>query len=328
MPGRVVVTDHVFDDLELTRLLLEPLDLVLDVASSADEETLLQLVPGSQAIMVCYAPITRSVVEAADACRVISRTGIGVDNIDVEAATAAGILVTYVPDYCLDEVADHTFALLLATARGIVSASESVRAGEWAAPQGIHSLRGRRLALVGIGRIGGRVAERALTFGLEVVAYDPFVHEPPVAGIELVFTLEEALADADIVSLHAPMTDANRHLIGPSAIAAMRRSPVLVNTSRGGLIDLDAVTVALAEGRLSAVALDVTDPEPLPVSHPLRSNPRAIVTPHMAFHSLEAQVELQRRAADEIVRAFTGQPPRSPVNQPVARGESDERDLA
>jgi len=317
MPRRVVVTDHVFGDLEIERSLLEPLDAELILAPSADEATLAALAREADALLVCYAPVRRAVIEAAAAngVRIISRYGIGIDNIDVEAASEHGILVTYVPDYCLDEVADHTLALLLAAARGVVQAVESVRGGGWAVPQvGIHSLRGRQLTLVGLGRIGLKVAERALPFGFRIVAYDPFVAAPPLPGIELAPSLAEALADADLVSLHVPMSAENHHLIDDTTLALMRCAPVLINTSRGGLVDLEAVTRALQEGRLSGVALDVTEPEPLPAEHPLRTHPRALVTPHMAFYSAEAQQELQRRAADEIARAFRGEPPRSPVN--------------
>ena len=320
---RVVVTDHVFADLGPTSELLEPLGAELVVAPSTDEATLAGLAREADAIIVCYAPLTSRVIVAAaeGGVKVIARTGIGYDNVDVEAASEHGILVTNVPDYCLDEVADHTFALLLASARGIAEAARSVRAGDWSLPEAaIHSLRGRQLTLVGVGRIGARVAERALAFGLRVVAYDPYVSEPPIAGIELAQSLEDALTGADFVSLHAPMSAENRHLVRDETIALMRRAPVLVNTSRGGLVDLDAVTHALDDGRLSGVALDVTDPEPLPEDHPLRTHPRVIVTPHMAFHSEEAQIELQRRAADEVVRALRGDAPRSPVNAGALAG--------
>ncbi len=317
MPLRVVVTDHVFGDLEIERSLLEPLGAEVVLAPATDEETLAGLARGADALLVCYAPVPRAVVEAAaeGGVRVISRYGIGYDNVDVQAASEHGILVTNVPDYCLDEVADHTLALLLAAARGVVQASDSVRSGGWSVPQeGIHSLKGRQLTLVGIGRIGAKVAQRALVFGLRVVAYDPFVTEAPVGGIELASSLGEALAEADFVSLHAPMTPENRHLIGEATIAQMKRAPVLVNTSRGGLVDLEAATAALEAGRLAGVAVDVTEPEPLPEDHRLRTHPRAIVTPHMAFYSAEAQAELQRRAADEVARALRSEPPRSPVN--------------
>jgi D-3-phosphoglycerate dehydrogenase len=314
---RVVVTDHVFANLEIERAMLAPLGVEIVEATATDADTLADLARGADALLVCYAPVPRAVVEAAaeGGVRVIARYGIGYDNVDVEAATEHGIVVTNVPDYCLDEVADHTLALLLASARGIVRGATLVRAGDWKVPhEGIHSLRGRQLALVGLGRIGVRVAERALAFGLRVVAYDPFVTEAPSAAVTLAPSLEAAVADADFVSLHLPMSAQNRHIIGEASIAAMTKAPVVINTSRGGLVDLDAVVAALESGKLSGVALDVTDPEPLPAGHPLRTHPSAIVTPHMAFHSIEAQDELQRRAAEEVVLALRGEPARSPVN--------------
>lgn len=316
---RVVVTDHPFGSLDPERAVLEPLGVELTLAPAAAAPTLIGLARDAGALLVCYAPVTREVVRAAaeGGCRVIARYGIGYDNVDVAAANEAGIVVTNVPDYCVEEVADHTIALLLASARGVVRASEVVRGGGWEAGSTLHSLRGRVLALVGLGRIGVKTAERALVFGLRVVAYDPFVEESPLPGVELVSSLEAAVAAADFVSLHLPMSAENRHLIRDETIAMMHSAPVLVNASRGGLVDLDAVLRALADGRLSGVALDVTDPEPLPAGHPLRSHPAAIVTPHMAFYSEEAQAELQRRAAEEVARALRGEAPRSPVNPEV-----------
>ena len=302
---RVLVTDHVFGDLEAEREALAAIGCELELAPDDD---LAAHVEGVDGILVCFAPVDARVIEAASGCKVIARYGIGVDNVDVAAATRNGIQVTNVPDYCLDEVADHAMALLLASARGVVTAARTVREGEWTVPQeGIHRIAGRRLALIGVGRIGSRVADRARAFGYEVVAYDPYVDGSARS-------VEEAVSGADAVSLHAPLTDETKHVIGDATLDAMERSPVLVNTSRGGLVDLDAVTRALDDGRLSGVALDVTEPEPLPADHPLRTHPRAIVTPHMSFYSAEAQAELQRRAVEEVVRALTGEPPRCPVN--------------
>jgi len=228
--------------------------------------------------------------------------------------------VTYVPDYCLDEVADHTMALLLALARGVAEGWAVVRSGGWSVPQGtVHRLRGRRLALLGTGRIGRKVAERALAFGYEVTGFDPFAADLGVPGVARAATVEEAVAQADVISLHAPLTDDTHHLVGPATIPLMRRSPIVVNTARGGLVDLDAATAALEDGRLGGLALDVTEPEPLPQDHPLRRHPRAVITPHTAFYSVEAQAELQRRAVDEVVRALRGDPPHRPVNPVQAR---------
>jgi D-3-phosphoglycerate dehydrogenase / 2-oxoglutarate reductase len=308
---KVLVTDHVFSDLDAERAALGEIGCELVVAPDDDIPTHAEGVDG---MLVCFAQIDRAVIDAASGCKVIARYGIGTDNVDVEAATRAGIQVTNVPDYCLDEVADHAMALLLASARGVVAAARGVREGEWTVPQeGIHRLAGRRLALVGVGRIGRRVADRARAFGYDVVGYDPFVDD--WSGITPADSVEGAVSGADAVSLHAPLTDETRHVVDDALIDAMERRPVLVNTSRGALVDLEAATRALEDGRLSGVALDVTDPEPLPADHPLRTHPRAIVTPHMSFYSAEAQADLQRRAVDEVVRALTGEPPRSPVNQ-------------
>jgi D-3-phosphoglycerate dehydrogenase len=312
---RVVVTDQVFGGIELERSLLEPLGAEVVEAPDKDEETLTELAGTADAILVCYANVSTPVVEAAAGagCKIIARYGIGFDNIDVATARAAGITVTNVPDYCLDEVADHAMALLLSLLRGVPRAAASVRAGDWAVPQaGIRRLRGRRLALLGVGRIGSRVVERSLPFGLEVVGYDPYL-PTPIPGLRIVGSIEEAVRDADAISVHAPLTPETANLIGPATIAQMERSPVIVNTSRGGLVDLDAAMAALEDGSISGLGLDVTVPEPLPPSHPLRNHPAVIITPHIAFYSEEAQLQLQRSAADEVVRALTGQPPRCPV---------------
>ena len=306
---KVLVTDHVFSDLEAERAALAAIDCELEQAPDTDPETLAAAAASAAGIMVCFAQVDERVIEAAKDCKIVARYGIGVDNVDVEAATRRGIQVTNVPDYCLDEVADHAMALLLAAARGVVAAALGVRDGDWTVPQeNIHRIAGRRLALVGAGRIGRRVADRARAFGYEVVVFDPYADDS-------VASVEEAVAEADAISLHAPLTDETHNIIGDSTLAAMRRRPILVNTSRGGLVDLEAVTRALDEDRLSAVALDVTEPEPLPADHPLRTHPRAIITPHMSFYSEEAQAELQRRAVEEVVRALTGEPPRCPVNR-------------
>lgn len=314
--ARVLITDQVFGGTTIERGVLEPLGAEVIEAPTTDEATLVRLAAGVAGILVCYAKITDAILEAAaPTCRVVARYGIGFDNIPVATATRLGIVVTNVPDYCLDEVADHTMALLLAMARGVPTMDRDVRNGGWEVPSaGIHRIAGRQLTLIGVGRIGRRVAARARAFGIEVVAYDPFVRDWDLPGVTRVDSLDEAVAQADFVSLHAPLTAENHHLIGAETIAQMCRSPIIVNTSRGGLVDLNAVTDALDDGRLSGVALDVTEPEPLPTDHRLRTHPRALVTPHASFYSAEAQDDLQRRAAEEIAAALQGNAPRSPVN--------------
>jgi D-3-phosphoglycerate dehydrogenase len=321
LAARVLVTDQVFGGISIERGLLEPLGVEVVEAPVADEATLVRLAAGVAGMLVCYAKISDAVLEAAaPTCKVVARYGIGYDNVPIDTATRLGIVVTNVPDYCLDEVADHTFALLLAVARGIAFMDRDVRVGQWKVPtSGIHRLEGRRLALLGVGRIGRRVAGRAQAFGLDVIAYDPFIKEWDVTGVTRAASVEEAVAEADFISLHAPLTPENHHLIGAATIAAMKRVPVIINTARGGLVDLAAATSALDDGSLGGIAFDVTEPEPLPADHPLRSHPRALITPHASFYSAEAQDELQLRAAEEVARSLHGEPPRCPVNPEVLK---------
>ncbi len=275
-------------------------------------------------MLVCFATIPASVVAAAaDAgCRIISRYGIGYDNIDVDAATERKLLVTYVPDYCLDDVADHAMALLLALARGVFHAGLSVREGGWSVPHGsVHRLQGRRLAVIGVGGIGARVVDRARGFGIEPVGFDPYR-----GGLARARRTSVQLRRGGRRSrLRLPARAAHPRYTAPvnaESIAGMRRAPIVVNTARGPLVDMDAAVEALDSGALSGLALDVTETEPPPPDHPLRSHPRAVLTPHMAFYSVEAQAELQRRAAEEVARALTGEPPDRPVNPEVHAARS------
>jgi D-3-phosphoglycerate dehydrogenase len=315
-PFRVVVADQVADDLLVETAALESIGAELVVSDSPDEDALVAAVADADAVLVTYAKVSARVIEAAPRCRIVARYGIGYDNVDVEAASRAGMFVTNVPDYCLEEVADHTLALLLGVARGVVAASARVRDGHWDGGSGdIHRLRGRRLALVGVGGIGRRVALRARAFGLHVVGYDPYLEKWNVEGAERAASLEEAVAEADFISLHMPLTEASRHIVNAELIALMRRAPLLLNTARGPLVDHDALAVALAEGTISGAALDVTEPEPLPLDHLLRRDPRAVITAHMAFYSVEAGEELRRRAAEEVGRVLRGVAPEHAINR-------------
>lgn len=319
MASKVLVTDHVFESLEIERSILEPLDCELVLADDASEEALAKAAADARAMLVCYAKVGERVIEAAagGGCKVISRYGIGYDNIDVEAATRHGVLVTYVPDYCLDEVADHTFALILSLARGVAAGSRAVAEGEWQVPHGaVRRLRGMRLAVIGAGGIGRRVIERAHPFGFRVLAFDPYVGEWDLPARRAT-SFEEAIAEADVITLHTPLTAESRHLIDSDSISLMNRAPILVNTARGGLVEPDAAVSALDSGQLGGIALDVMEDEPPPSDHPLRRHPRAVLTPHMGFYSVEAQAELQRRAAEEVARALRGEPPDRPVNAAV-----------
>ncbi len=314
---RVLVTDTDMPSFDIEEEVLNPLGATIHLAPSSDEATLAKEAAGADAIMAGYVPVPASVIVAAAhaGCRAIVRYGIGYDNVDIAAAEEYGIPVANVPDYCTDEVADHTMMLLLAHARKLIDSTNSVREGGWDIPKGqVPRLAGQHLGLVGVGRIGRRVATRALTFGLVVHAYDP-VTTVDIAGVIPAASLEELLETCDYVSLHLPLTSATRQLIDRQALQSARRRPLLINTARGGLVDLDAAMAALDEGRLGGVALDVFEDEPLASAHPLRSHPAALITPHMSYYSNESEPDLIRRVAEEVARALRGEPLLNPITK-------------
>jgi D-3-phosphoglycerate dehydrogenase len=223
----------------------------------------------------------------------------------------------------VDEVSDHGLALFLALARRIVSADQAVKGGAWdvVAHKGIQRLRGRTLGLLGFGKIARALAAKAQALGMQVVAVDPFVDGETMARLKVrAVDMDALLAESDAVSVHVPLSPGTRGIIGERALARMKPTAFLINTSRGGLVDEDALAAALTAGRLAGAALDVVEKEPPPPDHPLRKAPNLILTPHLAFYSREAVVELQTKVAEEAARAFRGEPPRSPVNREVLTG--------
>ena len=316
----VAVTDSVFPSLEPERLVLAPLGVELRPGQCTSEEEIIALAEGADAILNCYAKMTARVIAGLTRCRIIARYGIGVDNVDLDAATRAKILVTNVPDYCVDEVSDHALAVLLALARRVVAADQAVKGGTWAvvAHKGIRRLRGQTLGLLGFGKIARALAAKAQALGMRVLAMDPYVDAETMARQDVrAVDFETLLAEADAVSIHVPLSPTTRGIIGERELARMKPTAFLVNTSRGGLVDEQAVAAALEAGRLGGAALDVLVQEPPPADHPLRQAPNVILTPHLAFYSREAVVELQTKAAEEVARALRGEPPRSPVNRAV-----------
>ena len=316
----VAVTDSVFPSLEPERLVLAPLGVELRPGQCTSEEEIIALAEGADAILNCYAKMTARVIAGLTRCRIIARCGIGVDNVDLDAATRAKILVTNVPDYCVDEVSDHALAVLLALARRVVAADQAVKGGTWAvvAHKGIRRLRGQTLGLLGFGKIARALAAKAQALGMRVLAMDPYVDAETMARQDVrAVDFETLLAEADAVSIHVPLSPTTRGIIGERELARMKPTAFLVNTSRGGLVDEQAVAAALEAGRLGGAALDVLVQEPPPADHPLRQAPNVILTPHLAFYSREAVVELQTKAAEEVARALRGEPPRSPVNREV-----------
>ncbi len=313
----ILVTDHPAPRTDIEAALLAPIGGRLVIAESGSEEELLSLVGEADAILTCFRLVTPAVVRAGERLQAIGRYGVGVDNIAVDVATERGIVVTNVPVYCVDEVAEHAIALLLTLARRTAMYDASVRSGGWDLAIGIpmHRIAGSVLGVVGFGHIGRAVAHRGRGLGMRVLVADRSAHASDVAasGAELV-DLDRLLLDSDAVSLHVPLTPDTRHLLDAHRIGRMKRGAFLINCARGAVVDLDALGAALADGRLAGAGLDVFDPERLPVDHPLMTLPTAVLTPHVAFYSEESIAELQRRATENIVAVLTGRPPASVVN--------------
>ena len=316
----VAVTDYVFPSLEPEQLVLTSLGAELRPAQCKSEEEIIALTQEADAVLNCYAKMTAPVIEGMKRCRIIARYGIGVDNVDLAAATRAGILVTNVPDYCIDEVSDHALALFLALARRIATAHGAVKTGDWdvVSHTGIRRLRGQTLGLVGFGKIAKALASKVQPLGMKVLVYDPYLDAELIFrhGAEAV-SLDRLLAEADAISIHVPLSSETHNLIGERELALMKSAAFLINTSRGGIVDEQALAAALKERQLGAAALDVLSIEPPPLDHPLRDAPNVILTPHLAFYSRESVIELQTKAAEEVARALKGEPPRSPVNREV-----------
>ena len=320
MEKRVVaVFDTVFPTLDPAREVLARIGAELRLAKQPTAEAMGEIAPLADALLVTYAKVTADLIREMKRCRIISRFGIGVDNVDIPAATQAGIVVTKVPDYCIDEVSDHALALLLALTRKVPFANARVQAGRWEMPAVVplHRLRGTMLGLVGFGRIPQLVAPKAQAFGMRVLAFDPYIPEAVMkrAGVDKVeFT--ELLERSDYISIHTPLLPETHHMFNAEAFRRMKPSAYLVNTARGPIIDEAALASALDTKQLAGAALDVLETEP-PSSSPLLGRDNVILTPHTGFYSEESLLELQTKAAEEVVRVLQGEAPLNPVNPEV-----------
>ncbi|EMW1811090.1 C-terminal binding protein [Escherichia coli] len=288
------------------------------VPANASLEEKLRQVSNADAIMVREATVSRPMIEAMQQCRVIVRYGVGVDNIDSQAAKEKGIYVANVPDYGSEDVAEHALALLLAATRRIATRNRDVRDGQWGIGQRepMFRLAGKILGVVGFGRISRCFVQKASGIGFKrILVVDPLLTDEQAsqAGVTRV-NLDTLCREADFISLHAPLTLDTHHLIGEAELAKMKPSAVLVNTSRGGLIDEQALINALLQQRIFAAGLDVFESEPLSAKSPLLQMDNTLCTDHTAWFTEESVVELQSKAAHEVRRAFEGEHPLNWVN--------------
>jgi D-3-phosphoglycerate dehydrogenase len=325
----VVTSDRYELDWEAKTLAeLQDMDVTLRAGTVNSEDDMIELARGADVLLVSSRePVTRRVIENIPGVKLICRYSVGYDLIDIDAATEHGIIVSHCPDYCTSEVADHAFALLLSLNRRIVEINEDLHKGAWNEKAHftrqilrgpIPPLREQTLGIVGIGRIGRMVAERAKPFGLRILAADPHIsaEEIEARGAEPV-SLDELLRQSDLITLHTPLNDETRGLIGERELSLVKPSAMLVNTSRGPVIDLTALAAALQEGRLNAAALDVVYPEPLPADSILYQLPNVILTPHAAYYSERSIKQVRIDTLDAGLRVLRGQLPRTVVNPGV-----------
>ncbi len=317
---KVVITDHGYTTDEYERSQIEPIGGEIVHLNTFTEDGVIAGAADADGIINRTAPMTRRVIESLEKCKVISRYGVGVDNVDVQACTDHGIILANVPDYCLCEVADHAFALIMTCARKTAFHDRRVRAGEWdiGSSDPIYRLTGKTLGLLGLGNIAQTLVERVAGFEFKVIAHDPYI-PPAVAealGVQLV-DLDALFKESDFVSVHAPLTEQTKHIVSEDQLRMMKPTAILVNTSRGPLVSEAALTKALTEGWIAAAGIDVYETEPPPDDCPLKQLDNVVLTDHAGWYSEEAVVELQTKCARQVALVLAGSEPDYVVNKEV-----------
>jgi len=308
---RVLFADHDFHDISLERDLFARAGVDLEVAQCRTEDEVIRAAAGVSGILLQYAPITARVAAALPQVGIVSRIGAGFDTIDTGACAAQGIWVANSPDYGVGEVATHALALALALVRNVVAWNRDVQAGVWhytsAGP--VRRAADLTLGVVGLGRIGKRMAHVSRNVFREVIACDPHIIDGDFPAYVGRVSLDDLFARADVVSLHVPLNDETRRMIGAAQFARMKPGSYLVNTARGAVLDVDAALAALDAGKLAGLGLDVLPVEPVAADSPLVTHPKVILTPHSAFFSAASEIELRRKAAQNLVTWLrTGRP--------------------
>lgn len=316
----VLILDDRYPAYDQERNVLKAVDAEIEVIHSREQAAAQEAAPRADGVLVNLHPLPRAVIDRLGRCRVISRYGVGYDNVDVAAATAKGIWVARVPDYCLEDVSDQALALLLACVRKVAYKDRRVRAGAWnlTAEQPCYRIAGRTLGLIGYGAIARTLHRKVSGLGLaRVLVYDPLLEPVRVreSGATPV-SLEVLLEESDYISVHAPLSDQTRGLIGERELAHMKKGSLLINTSRGPLVDERALAQALAQGRIAGAGLDVFESEPLPADSPLRRLENVTLSDHAGWYSEESIVELKTKAAQNVAAVLTGGRPAYPVNEP------------
>ena len=314
---RVVITDCDHGSIREEKEEFDRMGAELILAQVREEEELIRVGKEADGLINQYALLTRRVFENLPKCKVVARYGVGVDSIDLRAATDLGIIIANVPDYCIDEVASHAVAMMLTLTRKTAFFDRKVKSSQWDFRPGmpIHRIQGKTLGLIGCGKIGFEVAKRISAFGVMVMAFDPYIQR---TGEKIELTdLETVLRKSDFISIHCPLNDSTQHLIGEQEFQKMERKPLLINTSRGPIVNEKALIQALEEGRISGAGLDVLETEPPDSKNPMLKMENVIFSPHVGFYSEESISELKRRTARNVSDVLRGRWPGSVVNQGV-----------
>lgn len=318
MKPKVVIAYTGFGDIELESKILRQIDAEIIHSGNLTDPEALEAVKDADAIIVTLQKVTGDIINSMERCKIISRAGTGLDTIDIPTATKRGIWVTYVPDYSIDEVSAHAIALLMSLARGIPKMVQATRSGVWdAAAWGpVYRLQDQTLGVLGFGRIGQATAEKGRGLGLKVIAYDPYANQEVAdkLGVQIV-DLETLTRESDYISLHSPLIDSTKHIVNADFLAKMKPTAYVINAARGPLIDEEALLKAVQSRQIAGAGLDVFAVEPLAADSPLLQEERILVTPHAAWYSEEAKLDMRTRATEEVVRILSGQPPRAPANK-------------
>lgn len=316
---KIVITDWTFADLSIENHLLQTMDIELVSKQCKTEPELISLVADADAVITQFAKINANVIRAMQKARAIVRYGIGVDNVDLEAAESRNIPVCNIPDYCMDEVADHTLAFILATTRQVVPNTLHLHEGKWGLPvplTAMQTLKNLTVGVIGFGRIGREVVRRLQAFKCRVLLFDPVVPAAEIAkaGAEAAVSLDALLTQSDIVTPHCPSSPLTRHMFNTERFRQMKPGAIFINVGRGDLVDSNALVAALQSGKLSAAALDVFDPEPIPADNPILKMSNVILTAHIASASPTAVKQLRETAARLAALAVRSQPLPNIVN--------------
>lgn len=316
-PFTIVITDCDHDSIAAEQEVASERGMVLDRRQCTTEDEVIAAARDADAVLVQYAPITARVLDALPRLRAIGRYGVGVDTVDVDAATARSVAVCNVPDYGTEDVSDHAIALTMSVARAVTRLDRQIRAGgyDYAEARPLHRTSEMTFGVLGLGLIGTATARKASGIGFRVVGSDP-VHAAgsvTAAGIEVV-DFDTLIETVDVLSLHVPLTPKTEHIINAAVLRRMKRGAVVVNTARGGLIDSAALAAALESGHISGAGLDVFEREPIPTGSALIASPRTVLTPHIAWYSEESYGELKRRTIQNVADVLEGRIPRNIFN--------------